>query len=158
MSLLEEVNARVAAKNAEILAARIAVYDKIDGPRIGDYMEFPDGKTFRIAHDWGDAASLQVAAAIPGASISAWDRCPTAADLRRPSSRHGLRLQSVIARGASGSSVRTLPGPGRGVHFQAQFRVFSRKSLKPTTDMVDGVPRYRGRGYAMQAYADAADE
>jgi hypothetical protein len=31
MSLLEEVNARVAAKNAEILAARIAVYDKIDG-------------------------------------------------------------------------------------------------------------------------------
>ena len=54
MSLLEEVNARVAAKNAEILAARIAVYDKIDGPRVGDYMEFPDGKTFRIAHDWSD--------------------------------------------------------------------------------------------------------
>ena len=54
MSLLEEVNARVANKNAEILAARIAVYDKIDGPRVGDYMEFPDGKAFRIAHDWGD--------------------------------------------------------------------------------------------------------
>ena len=54
MSLLEEVNARVAAKNAEILAARIAVYDKIEGPRTGDYMEFPNGKVFRIAHDWGN--------------------------------------------------------------------------------------------------------
>jgi len=100
------------AKNAEILAARIAVYDKIDGPRIGDYMEFPDGKTSASPMIGATGSSLQVVAAIPGASISAWDRCPTAADLRRPSSRHGLRLQSVIARGASGSSVRTLPGPG----------------------------------------------
>ena len=33
MSLLEEVNARVANKNAEMLAERIAAYDKIEGPR-----------------------------------------------------------------------------------------------------------------------------
>jgi len=53
MSLLEEVNARVAAKNAEILAARIAVYDKLTG-RGRRLHGIPDGKTFRIAHDWSD--------------------------------------------------------------------------------------------------------
>lgn len=40
-------------RDAEIVAARLALLDKIDGPRVGDYVDFADGTTRRISHDWG---------------------------------------------------------------------------------------------------------
>ena len=41
-------------KDAELLAARIVDRDKIDGPRIGDFVQFADGTLHRFSHDWGE--------------------------------------------------------------------------------------------------------
>lgn len=43
------------ARDAEILAARIAAWDGVDGPRVGDFVEMPGGEVRRFTHDWGDA-------------------------------------------------------------------------------------------------------
>jgi hypothetical protein len=42
-------------KDAEILAERVALRDRRAGPRIGDYVEFEDGRAGRFSHDWGDS-------------------------------------------------------------------------------------------------------
>lgn len=42
------------ARNQTILAERIAAFDAIQGPRCGDWLQFPDGRMSRIAHHWGD--------------------------------------------------------------------------------------------------------
>ncbi|UJX45742.1 hypothetical protein [Xanthobacter sp. YC-JY1] len=41
-------------RDAELLALRIAARDAIPGPRIGDYLVFPDGHMERFSYDWGD--------------------------------------------------------------------------------------------------------
>lgn len=41
--------------NEELLARRIAMRDEEDGPRVGDYVIFPDGTTNRFSYDWGES-------------------------------------------------------------------------------------------------------
>lgn len=40
--------------NEELLSNRTAMWDEEDGPRVGDYVIFPDGHQERFSHDWGD--------------------------------------------------------------------------------------------------------
>jgi hypothetical protein len=154
MSLLEEVNARVANKNAEMLAERIAAYDKIEGPRVGDYLDFAEpqrsryeGRTassFRIAHDWAIGSSPLAVAATLAASTLAWARCRIAVDSRRPSPRHDWRLQVSIARAASGSSARILLGPGaaftlaRSSASFAYFQKLAPNSQRTNSNIAEG--------------------
>lgn len=42
------------SRDADILAGRIAEWNKIDGPRVGDYVRMLDGSLRRFTHDWGD--------------------------------------------------------------------------------------------------------
>jgi hypothetical protein len=48
-------------KDAEILAASQLAFDKQEGPRVGDFVQFPgeDGLR-RITHDWGDSLQTTV--------------------------------------------------------------------------------------------------
>jgi hypothetical protein len=41
-------------RDATILAERIAMYDEIPGPRVGDFVTFADGVTRRISYIWRD--------------------------------------------------------------------------------------------------------
>jgi hypothetical protein len=41
-------------RDAEILAQRIQQWQKVDGPRVGDFVHMPDGSLRRFTHDWGD--------------------------------------------------------------------------------------------------------
>lgn len=41
-------------RNFEILTNRLADHDKRVGPRVGDWVEFTDGITRRLSHDWGE--------------------------------------------------------------------------------------------------------
>lgn len=59
------------ARDAEILAARIAKLDAIEGPRCGDYLRMPDGEMARVAHvypvDWDEMHGVQ-----PNYTASNW--------------------------------------------------------------------------------------
>ena len=124
MSLLEEVNARVANKNAEIRAERIAVYDKIDGPRVGDYMEFPDGKAFRIAHDWGDQIQPASSSGDSGSFYFSVGSMSYSGGLTPPIRTSRLEATGRYRSGCLWFFSENITGAGRGVHFRAQFRVF----------------------------------
>lgn len=39
-------------RNAAILASRMTELDRLPGPRVGDYVEFADGKVRRVSHAW----------------------------------------------------------------------------------------------------------
>ena len=41
-------------RDREIIAERVTALDERVGPRVGDFVEFPDDVTRRISHDWGD--------------------------------------------------------------------------------------------------------
>lgn len=41
-------------KDAEILAHRVALREMRRGPRVGDYLVFPDGHVERFSYDWGE--------------------------------------------------------------------------------------------------------
>lgn len=40
--------------DAAIVAARLVELDGIDGPRVGDWVDFADGESRRIAHIWSN--------------------------------------------------------------------------------------------------------
>jgi len=42
-------------RDAAILRERMLMLDSIAGPRVGDYVRFPDGKMLRISYMWDDA-------------------------------------------------------------------------------------------------------
>jgi hypothetical protein len=41
-------------RDAAILAANIAAWDAIEGPRVGDWCRMPDGEMRRFTHAWDD--------------------------------------------------------------------------------------------------------
>lgn len=52
------------ARDAELLALRVAKRSKLSGPNIGDFLKGPDGALLRFTHDWGD--DIQTAPARSG--------------------------------------------------------------------------------------------
>jgi hypothetical protein len=42
------------ARDAAILAARVAAFDPTEGPRVGDYVHFIDGVKRQISYEWPD--------------------------------------------------------------------------------------------------------
>ena len=134
MSLLEEVNARVANKNAEILAERIAAYDKIEGPRVGDYLDFAEpqrsryeGRTassFRIAHDWGDRVQPACCGGDTGSFYLSVGSMSYSGGLAPPIPTSRLEATGLHRSGCLWFFSENITGAGRGVHFSAQFRVF----------------------------------
>jgi hypothetical protein len=134
MSLLEEVNARVANKNAEILAERIAAYDKIEGPRVGDYLDFAEpqrsryeGRTassFRIAHDWGDRVQPACCGGDTGSFYFSVGSMSYSGGLTPPIPTSRLEATGLHRSGCLWFFSENITGAGRGVHFSAQFRVF----------------------------------
>lgn len=38
-----------------ILERKTLAWEAVSGPRVGDYVVFPDGSTNRFSHDWGDS-------------------------------------------------------------------------------------------------------
>lgn len=41
-----------------ILADRVAAWNAVPGPRVGDYVEMPAGDNFRISYCWSDAVQI----------------------------------------------------------------------------------------------------
>jgi hypothetical protein len=54
-------------KDSAILAKREALFNAHPGPRVGDYVQFPDHHVERFSHDWGD--SIQTTDGLYGQSF-----------------------------------------------------------------------------------------
>lgn len=54
---LFQINAGVIPddRDREILENSIREFDKTEGPRVGDFIDFGDDKLRRFSHDWGDS-------------------------------------------------------------------------------------------------------
>ena len=46
-------------KDDQLLAQRVAHWERFKGPRVGDYIEFADGITHRFSHDHGEEWGIQ---------------------------------------------------------------------------------------------------
>ena len=42
------------ARDAALRDERLAVWNAVQGPRVGDWVIMPDGAELRFTHDWGD--------------------------------------------------------------------------------------------------------
>lgn len=47
-------------RDQQIRDERLSVWDKIEGPRVGDWVILPDGDYRRFTHDWGDGMQTTV--------------------------------------------------------------------------------------------------
>jgi hypothetical protein len=51
-------------RDAEILREREAAFNRVEGPRVGDFLRIADG-VLRFTHDWGDSIQTTVRAKHP---------------------------------------------------------------------------------------------
>jgi hypothetical protein len=121
-----EHNRRFDATNQAILARNIAAYDKIDGPRVGDFLELPNGDLTRFTYDWGFKLQTGLGSFYLGNGY-----CSFSGSLN-----HGISTDDVVRtdRTRSGSCwffEDDIPGAGRGLDITADFRVFA---VRPGAD------------------------
>ena len=56
-------------RDHDILTARVYQWDKREGARVGDYIEFADGVTHRFSHDWGKEEGMGIQTSPIGGSF-----------------------------------------------------------------------------------------
>lgn len=126
--------------NTAILAERMAAYDTIEGPRVGDFVRFADGALARIAYLWPDdfqptcerfgAASFYLGGHMRdgrGAYVS------HSGSLDPGVPRHTLTPTAELLDGSVWIFDQDIAGAHRDVRVTAPFRVFtcSLESHKP---------------------------
>jgi hypothetical protein len=57
---LKEINPTLSDNNLRILSERLAAFDTITSPRVGDYIRLQDGDLRRFTHDWADGLQTTV--------------------------------------------------------------------------------------------------
>lgn len=106
--------------NEDILRDRVAIYSKITGPRVGDYL-LHKGKYVRFSHDWGE--SLQTS--VNGSFYFSKGHIQFSGGLNRGIKKAEIVQSGEIRDGDIWFFDQDWPGAGRGVHFVAPFRVFT---------------------------------
>lgn len=61
------MNEHLDERDRAILAERQAAWNERTGPRVGDFVRFPDGSMARFTHDWGE--SIQISCTKYGGSF-----------------------------------------------------------------------------------------
>ena len=130
-SIEEQIKANHRNENEAILAMRIGAFDKIEGPRVGDWLDFLDGTSARIAHHWGDAVQPasgngDTGSFYLGSSFYLGGGLLSYSGGLEP----GIRVERLtfVEKYRSGRLWffdRDYHRAGGAVHFKAQFRVFN---------------------------------
>ena len=118
--------------NAEILERRTRLREEISGPRIGDYVLFPDAAPpndrQRIAHDWGNDPATEEHLGVqpsPSGSFYLDDGYASGSGAMNPI----FGLAHLIDTGQTRPGLfwffsRDYAGAGRGVHVEVPCRVY----------------------------------
>lgn len=108
-------------RDAATVREHMASLDERTGPRVGDFVRFADGILRRISYDWGDGVqtsdggSFHLGAYGVSFSGALYGTVPT----------DSLTLSDEVKTGDVWVFHNGLPGAGRGVHFQPEFRVYT---------------------------------
>jgi len=110
-------------KDAEILKVRKATYDKIPGPRVGDFLK--SGNDFlRFTHDWGDDIQTTLKVRRSGNFYLGKGYCSFSGSLDSAIPKSKLRDTGEKEMGEFWFFHHDLWGAGRDVYFQMECRVF----------------------------------
>lgn len=126
---IQERHIKMAQNNLAILKDRIEQYDKIEGPRVGDYLELPFGMFTRFTHAWDDGIQ------IGGGSGSYYlgnGHISYSGGLDPSIEYEFLKPTDKKKDGMVWFFHENSAGGGRGVHFYMPFRVFT---LAPEYDV-----------------------
>jgi hypothetical protein len=128
--------ARAHPYNIELLANKLAAFDRQPGPRVGDYLQLPNvhpklGQFTRFTHHWGD--TIQTGGLSGDYFLSAGGHLFYSGILDS-----GVSVSDIMPEptGTRAGSVwffnQDLSGAGRGVDYTAPMRLFS---LRPGADL-----------------------
>ncbi|ADV02159.1 MULTISPECIES: hypothetical protein [Comamonadaceae] len=106
----------------EMLRISIEMRDTLEGPRMGDFVLFPNGELERFSYDWGN--DIQTS---PGGSFflgKAGHASLSCGGLHPPVSKQSLEITSAALPGAFWFFHHGTAGAGRGVECEAPCRVY----------------------------------
>lgn len=105
----------------QIKLARIAARDRIERPRIGDYVRFPTGQLERLSHDWGDEFQTS-----PSGSIYLHEKGlgSFSGGLNPSTPLDKMKLTNKHLPGNFWFFHHDCAGAGRGVYFHIPCRVY----------------------------------
>jgi hypothetical protein len=114
-------------EDALILAKREALLNKIEGPRVGDYLKTPEGY-LRFTHDWGNEIQTTVRPSHPcngDASFYLSEGSVSFSGSLNPSiAKASLRDTGEKQDGSFWFFHHNYAGAGMGVYFKMPVRVF----------------------------------
>lgn len=114
-------------RDKEILDARQKEWDAIPGPRVGDFVQMPEGDYRRFAHDWGDGLQTTVKRTADHFHTSfyfggTYMEFSGSLDPQIPKDR--LQDTGLSMSGAAWFFHHGYIGAHRGVHFMVPCRIF----------------------------------
>jgi hypothetical protein len=128
-----------------ILAARMASYDTIQGPRVGDFIRFTDGVLVRVSHVWEDG-KVQTTDGRFGARFYLGDVSDRGAYISFSGGldegvwKNTLTQTEETMEGSVWFFHHGFTGGGRGVDTKATFRVFACSLASPKHEIRLTVP------------------
>jgi hypothetical protein len=116
--------------DAEILSNREAAFNRIHGPRVGDFLKMPEG-FLRFTHDWSDKIQTTVRAKHPcygDASFYLSDGYASFSGSLDPAiDKASLRDTGEKMLGSFWFFHHDCVGAGRGVHFTINCPIFEQE-------------------------------
>lgn len=104
-------------------------------PRIGDFVDFPDDVTHRIAHVWNLEDGLSYQTATGGSFYFGHGTCSFSGSLHPALPAHWLTLTGDARQGRVWTFRRDCPRAYNGVSFTLPFRVYA--CTRASTDTCD---------------------
>jgi hypothetical protein len=112
-------------KDAAIVAERMARLDTCEGPRVGDFVVFPDGETRRISCDWGRDCEPAIQTSEGGSFYLTEHGASFSGSLYTTIPTASLTDTGEKRPGDVWIFHHNFSGAGRGVHASPLFRVYS---------------------------------
>jgi hypothetical protein len=118
-------------RDAEIATERLAIWNKRQGPRVGDFVHMLDGTLRRFAHDWGEDIQTTCKRQTLGAKDDACgsfyffgESMSMSGGLDRAIPKSGLVDTGEFQNGSTWFFHHNQSGASRGVYFTVPCRVF----------------------------------
>lgn len=105
-----------------LLEKKIAAREKICGPRLGDFVKFPNGIIERFSHDWGD--SIQTSPIKYCSFYLGNGEASFSGSLNPGIPKSSLKLTEEVVEGEFWFFHHDSPGAGRGVYCTVPCRMF----------------------------------
>jgi hypothetical protein len=120
-------------RDRALIAERLTALDVWEGPRVGDYVDFPGDIVRRISHIWRVEPVEQIQTSDPGGSFYLGHGfCSFSGSLYRSIPADTLTLTEETREGAVWMFHHNFWMADNGVYFSVPFRVYRSTATAPT--------------------------